>query len=422
MLSRAFAAGFLIVAGSLAAGCGSPAQTKTPVPPTVKTALAQNGTIYPNELLPGLIAPFQNVAIESTLAEPAIRIAVQEGDRVRRGQIIAVLDTADLVAQVDADMAQAQSAGAGATHTYDQGQLTIQQSQQSVVNAQASLAQSRQTLAKDSLDLSRYQQLLAKGYISQQQVSQQTALVRNDQAAVDSAVATLRSAGEAVTANGTIENPSGLQASSVSQALALQKVALAQADQIRASIAKATIYSPIDGVVVNRNLNVGEYPGTRQIFTLQQVDPIYAILHASGTQVANVAVGSAAKIVASDLGQRGLAGRVVGVLNEVNPGSTDFQIKVLLPNRQQKLRPGMAIEGNVALPPVRGVRIPQTAFLDDNHSSIMIVGDDSTVKTVKVKDTGDDGTTAVVTGVEAGTRVVSDGQSGIGEGQKVAVR
>jgi len=422
MFSRAFAAGFLIMAAGLATGCGGGAKPKAPAPPTVKTALAQTGTIYPKELLPGLIAPFQNVAIESTLSEPAIRIDVQEGDRVHRGQVIAVLDIADLKAQLDADLAQAQSDSAGATHTLDQGQLTIQQSQQSVINAQASLAQARQTLAKDSLDLSRYAQLLAKGYIAQQQVAQQTALVRNDQAAVDSAVATLRSANEAVTANGTIGNPSGLQASSVSQALALQKVALAQADQIRASIVKATIYSPIDGVVVNRNLNVGEYPGTRQIFTLQQVDPIYAILHASGTQVANVAVGSSAKIVASDLGPSGLTGRVVGVLNEVNPGSTDFQVKVLMPNRLQKLRPGMAIEGNVALPAVSGVKIPQTAFLDDNHSSVMIVGDDSTIKTVKVQETGNDGTTAVVTGLTAGTRIVSDGQTSVGDGQKVAVR
>jgi RND family efflux transporter MFP subunit len=199
-------------------------------------------------------------------------------------------------------------------------------------------------------------------------------------------------------------------------------VDLAQAQQVRTSIAKAAIVSPIDGVVVNRNLNVGEYPGTRQIFTLQQVDPIYAILHASGTQVANVAVGSSAKIVASDLGPSGLTGRVVGVLNEVNPGSTDFQIKVLMPNRLQKLRPGMAIEGNVALPAVSGVKIPQTAFLDDNHSSVMIVGDDSTIKTVKVQETGNDGTTAVVTGLTAGTRIVSDGQTSVGDGQKVAVR
>jgi multidrug efflux pump subunit AcrA (membrane-fusion protein) len=421
MLYRALQAG--AVALVLAAtGCGKQAPPKAPEPPSVKTAVATNGEVAPKELLPGLIAPFQNVAIESTLTEPTLQVNVQEGDLVKRGEVIAVLDTTDLRAQYESDIAQAQSDSAGATHTSDQGLLTIQQSQESVRNARATLAQAQQTLSKDSLDLSRYRQLLASGFIAEQQVAQQVALVRNDQAAVASAQASLRSTLEQVNANGTLSNPSGLQESAVVQAAALAKVALAQADQIRASIVKATIVSPIDGVVVNRNLNVGEYPGTRQIFTLQQVDPIYAILQASGSQVANVGVGSPVTIAASDVRAKALTGRVAGVLNEVNPGSTNFEIKVLLSNPLRKLRPGMAVEGRVALPPVRGVRIPYTAFLDDNHSSIMTVGSDSTVKTAQVVEVANDGTNAIVDGIVAGTRVVSDGQTSVGDGEKVAAR
>ena len=418
MLYRALLAGAVALALT-ATGCSKPPPPKAPQPLSVKTAVAAAGEVAPKELLPGLIAPFQNVAIESTLTEPAIAVNVQEGDRVSRGEVIAVLDTTDLRAELASDLAQAQSDSAGATHTADQGQLTIQQSQQSVLNARSGLAQAQQTLSKDALDLARYQQLFANGFVAQQQVATQTALVRNDQAAVASAQATLRSTTEQVAANGTLSNPSGLQASSVSQALALAQVASAQADQIRASIAKAQIVSPIDGVVVNRNLNVGEYPGTRQIFTLQQVDPIYAVLQASGSQVANIRVGSPATIVASDLHASGLTGRVAGVLNEVNPGSTNFEVKVILSNPQRKLRPGMAVEGNVVMPAIRGVRIPYTAFIDDNHSSVMTIGSDSTVKTTPVVEVTDDGTNAIVSGIAAGTRVVADGQTSVGDGQKV---
>jgi multidrug efflux pump subunit AcrA (membrane-fusion protein) len=422
MLFRAFIAGAVAAAALATTGCGSKPAPKPPPPPTVKTTVATNGAISPMEQLPGLIAPFQNVAIESTLSEPAIAVNVQEGDRVTRGEVLAVLDTTDLRAQVAADEAQARSDSAGATHTADQGQLTIQQSQQSVLNAKSALAQAQQTLSKDALDLARYRQLFANGFVAQQQVATQNALVRNDQAAVTSARASLASANEQVSANGTLSNPTGLQASSVSQALALAQVASADADQIRASIAKAVIVSPIDGVVVNRNLNDGEYPGTRQIFTLQQVDPVFAILQASGTQVANITLGSTATVASTDLRAKALPGRVAGILNEVNPGSTDFEVKVLLPNPLRKLRPGMAILGTVALAPVRGVRIPYTAFLDDNHNSIMTVAGDSTVKTMPVAEVADDGTTAIVSGLPAGTRVVSDGQTSVGDGQKVAVR
>lgn len=420
MLLRLLAS--IVIASVALSACAKREATKTPPPPTVVTSIASRGHLQPVETLPGLIAPFQNVAIESSLAEPAIRVDVAEGDRVTRGEVIAVLDTADLQAQLASDLATAQSDSANAVHTSIAGQLTISQSQQSVNNAAAGVTQARQTYERDNTDLARYAQLLSHGYISEQQVAQQAILVRNDAAAVASARATLASAKEAVSANGTLESGQGLQASSVAQALATRKVALAQADQVRASIAKATIVSPIDGVVVNRNLNVGEYPGTRQIFTLQQVDPIYAILRASGAQVARVTTGAAAQIAASDVGAKPITGRVAGVLNQINPGSTDFQIKVLLANTGGRLRPGMAIEGTVRLPAVSGVRVPVTAFLDDNHDSIMLVHSDHTVRTTKVVEIANDGSTAIVSGVEDGTRVVRDGQTSIGDGQKVAVR
>jgi multidrug efflux system membrane fusion protein len=206
----------------------------------------------------------------------------------------------------------------------------------------------------------------------------------------------------------------------VEQARATEQVDLAQAQQVRTSIAKATIVSPIDGVVVNRNLNVGEYPGTRQLFTLQQTDPIYAILRGSGSQIADLVEGAPSTIVSTDLHDRHVTGTVAGILNEINPGSTDFVVKVVLKNPGGELRPGMAVQGRIALPSVHGTQIPETAFTDDGHRSVMIVGSDGTVKTQNVSENGDDGKVAIVTGLSNGTRVITDGQSGVGNGEKVA--
>ncbi len=391
----------------------------------MQTSLARQGTLAPAETLAGIVAPYQNVAIQSSLIEPAVQVNVKEGDRVYRGEVLAVLDTADLQAQLQSDLAQAASDAANTTHTQYQGTLNIQQGSESVQGAAASLREAQQTLAKDALDLQRYQQLAANGYVAAQQVAQQTALVRNDQQAVRAAQASLASAQEAVTANGTLGaggSGNGLQASSVQQAQAAERVALAQAQQIRTSIAKATIVSPIDGVVVNRNLNVGEYPGTRQIFTLQQTQPLYAILRGSGAQIARIRNGAATSVIASDLGGGARPGTVAGVLNQINPGSTDFIVKVLLANGDDRLRPGMAVQGKIALPHVRGVQVPVTAFTDDTHATIMVVDEDGTVRTTRVSETADDGKFATVEGIPAGTRVISDGQTSVGNGEKVAVR
>jgi multidrug efflux pump subunit AcrA (membrane-fusion protein) len=403
------------------AGCSHPAAPKTAAPANVAVTLARQSTLHPAQSLPGLIAPYQSVAIQSDLSEPADAVNVAEGDRVSKGEVLARLDTADLVANLNADLATAHSDAASATHTVYQGGLTIVQSEQSVRSAQAALGQAQETLRKDQLDLTRYAQLVASGYISQQQYATQLALVNNDRQAVRSAQSSLASAQEQVSANGTL-GTSGLQSSSVEQARATEQVALATAEQVRTQIAKAAILSPIDGVVVNRNLNVGEYPGTRQIFTLQQTDPIYAIVRGSGAQIADIAPGASATIVASDLHRSTLHGTVVAVLNQINPGSTDFQVKVKLQNANGRLRAGMSVIGSVSLPPVRGIAVPATAFIDDNHDSVLVVGKDDTVSTAHVTETIGDGKNSIVTGLAAGTRVISDGQTSVGDGQKVAVR
>jgi multidrug efflux pump subunit AcrA (membrane-fusion protein) len=409
------------VTGLALAGCAHEKPQRQKQTPTVKTVTSKNGVLHPTEMLAGIIAPMQNVAITSSLSEPTDEVYVKEGDRVTKGEVLARLDTADLEAQLAADLATAHGDAANATHTVYTGSLAIAQSQQSVNSAQAAVRQAQETLTKDATDLQRYQNLVTNGYISEQQVAQQSALVRNDQQAVRSAQASLESAREQVSANGTLGSE-GLQSSAVEQARATQDVALAQADQVRTSIAKATIVSPIDGVVVNRNLNPGEYPGTRQLFTLQQVDPLYAVLRGSGAQIAQIAVGANASIVASDLRDAKRNGRVVGVLNQINPGSTDFVVKVELGNPDYKLRPGMAIEGSIALPPVSGVQIPETAFTDDTHTAVLVVASDGTVSTAKVTEIGSDGTSAVVSGLGIDKRVIGDGQTSVGNGEKVAVR
>jgi hypothetical protein len=127
-------------------------------------------------------------------------------------------------------------------------------------------------------------------------------------------------------------------------------------------------------------------------------------------------------VVASDVSRTALQGHVAGVLNQINPGSTDFQVKIVLPNPSGRLRAGMAVLGKVDLPPARGISIPVTAFIDDNHDSILVVGKDDTIATQHVVETIDDGKNAIVRGIASGTRVVSDGQTSVGDGQKVAVR
>jgi multidrug efflux pump subunit AcrA (membrane-fusion protein) len=413
----------LISAASLALALAATGCSRKPPPPAkpvaaaVPVAAVRQGTVSPRTTLSGIIAPLQNVGITSTLVEPADAVYVKEGDHVARGQQLALLDTADLRTQLAQYQATVAGNAAKAAQTYDQAGLTIIQNGNTVDQARAAVRQTQQTLANDTLNLNRLAQLLRQGYIAQQQYDTQATMVRNDQQAVDAARVTLQNDVQQVAANGTTS--SGLQGAQVAAAQAATQISQAQADQIRVQIAKASMVSPIDGIVVNRNFNPGEFPGGRQLFTIQQTSRVYAVLNGSAAQITGMQQGATATITSSSLPGKQFTGTVDGVLNALDPGSTNFVVKVTLQNPAGLLRPGMAVSGSARLPSSSGLLVPDTAFLDTTNSTVQVVHG-GVVQTAKVTMIADDGTNAVVTGIAPGTAIVVNGQSGLTDGQTVA--
>jgi HlyD family secretion protein len=427
-----------IVAAGLLSGCGQsaakrarPAASPNPIP----TAAAKQATVHATSSISGVIAPFQNVAITSSLSEPADSVKVLEGDHVRAGQVIAVLDTADLEAQLAQVQANVQSAirtaesdDAKVNQARYTQTLNIGQGGESVRSAHAALVSAQTTLKNDTLNLQRDRALISSGYIAQQTLDQQQTLVNTDASAVRTAQANLQSAQINEQVNGTPAN--GLQAANVASAIAdanAARAAVAQAQaqvrQYQVSIAKATIVSPVDGVVVNRNVNPGEYPGSRTIFTIQQLDRVYAMLNASSVDTFTIPVGAPVTLSVSGDASRQYTGKVVAVLGQVTPGSTNFTVEVLVANAGGKLQSGLPVSATAALPPVSGIGIPTTAFLDDTHTSVMVADDqlvDVVAKTVKVRELGSDGTTSIVSGLKAGQHVIANGQLGVTDGQSLA--
>jgi multidrug efflux pump subunit AcrA (membrane-fusion protein) len=370
--------------------------------------------VTPRATLGGLIVPFQNVQLQSNLSEPTLVVNVKEGDHVTKGEVLAVLDTTDLRAQLQSYLGTAAGDHARVQSTYLQAGLTITQNSNSIDSAEATLKQAQQTLSNDQLNLQRDVALTKNGYLAQQTLDAQRITVANDQQAVRSAQVTVDNSKAQVVTNGT--TASGLQGATVAAARADEQSAIGLANQTRSSIAKATIVSPIDGVVVNRNLNPGEYPGTRQIFTLQEVDKVYAVLNGGGAQVLGVQPGSVATIQSSDRSTIHGIAHVVAVLDQITPGSTNFVIKAVLPNPKGDFHSGMVISGVVSQPPTSGVTIPVTAFVDDSQSTVQTLSN-GVVKTLPVTMIAEDGKHAVVRGLNPGQQIISNGQLGLSDGQ-----
>jgi HlyD family secretion protein len=392
----------------LAAGCGG-ARTRhhrgaAAGAASIPTATAAPATVKPTAQIAGIIAPYQNVSISSSLSEPTDAVNVIQGDHVHKGEVLAVLDTTDLVANYNADERNAASADAKAVQTRYQAQLNLGQGNYNVSAALAAMNNAKLVYDQDNV-------LYRSGYVSESTLEAAHAGYVQDQQTYNTAVLNAQ-------VNGN--NTQGLQAATVASAIADAQSAHAQADQIEASIVKATIVSPVDGVVVNRNLNPGEYPGSRTIFTVQQLDPVYAELNASSSNVFTMQRGALVQLaVAGVPNAANYQGRVSAVLGQVQPGSTNFTVEVIAANPGDRLQSGMAVTGTINLPDVSGTGIPTAAFLDDSHTTIMIVDENGDAKQQTVRELGSDGKTSIVTGIANGTKLVSNGQLGITAGEQV---
>jgi RND family efflux transporter MFP subunit len=281
----------------------------------------------------------------------------------------------------------------------------------SVAAAADALHQAQVNLSGAQTDLNRYQQLTTSGYIPQQTVDQQRVVVATDRQAVNAAQATLSAALVNNAANGNGQN-AGAQQQELEAARAAVDAAQSTVEQLKLEIARAVIVAPVDGVVDSVNANPGEYPSGRQLFTLEQNAKVYAILPASTAQVVSIRRGAAASVEintsynANPVSHKD-RGVVDAVLDQVEPGTTNFTVKVLIDNADQHLHAGMPVNAFVDLPPVRGLVIPMTAFIDDTHTSVYAV-DGGVVHEKPVALTSDDGARAVVTGLANGELVVSN--------------
>jgi multidrug efflux pump subunit AcrA (membrane-fusion protein) len=401
------------------AGCSGQAKpAASPSPPSITTLQATNGTIHPTLQISGVIVPERQVGIASDLAEPIADVDVQEGDRVRAGQVLAHLLTDDLEAQLASAQRVVSEDAARYSQTTYQVRANDAVDQSAIRSAEATLRQDRVNLAGAQHDLQRYQDLASQGYLPQQTVDEQRTTVSSDRQAVSAAAAALAQALENARANGTGGN-AGEQLQEINAARAAADAAEASVVQLQRQIARAVIVSPIDGIVDAVNANPGEYPSSRELFTIEQTDRVYAVLPASTSQVTQIQRGAAATLAIPG-STRHDAGSVVAVLDQIEPGTTNFTVKAIVDNADGHLHGGMPVTATVALPTVSGIEIPVTAFVDDTRTSVFTVRNGA-VATHSVVDVKDDGTHAIVSGLPAGTTVVSDVEDAtVAAGDKVA--
>jgi membrane fusion protein, multidrug efflux system len=211
------------------------------------------------------------------------QVLVKDNERVKAGRVLARIDDRDF--KVALEQAKADVAAARATIVSKEAQLEVQQAVINAARATIDLDQSTVTFAAQ--ENKRYTDLASSGYGSVQNAQQAQSHIAGAQAAVQRDTANLASA---------LKQVDLLKAEIVQANAALNRVEAIQS-QAELNLGYTTITAPIDGVVGNRSLRVGQFvqAGT-QLMSVVPVDGAYVVANFKETQLTDVREGQAVDI------------------------------------------------------------------------------------------------------------------------------
>ncbi|MEG8044751.1 HlyD family efflux transporter periplasmic adaptor subunit [Sphingomonas aerolata] len=248
-----------------------------------------------------------------------IAVTVSNTQTVKRGQVLMRLDDADLqiaVAQAEADLAGAERRYGQTAATGDALQAQANARGADIGAARAQLLLAQGNLDRAQIDYQRRQALVAAGAVSGDEVTAATNALRTAranvaiaQAGIAQATATRASALEDRAANTALTR--GTTRDNAPEVLA----ARAKLRQARLDLSRAVVRAPIDGVISQRNVQIGQRlaPGTAAM-VIVPVDRLYVDANYKEGQLQHVRVGQHATLI-SDLHGDDVVyhGRVVGL-------------------------------------------------------------------------------------------------------------
>lgn len=219
----------------------------------------------------------------------------------------------------------------------------------------------------------------------------------------------------------------------------------AQVAQQVATLAKKTIRAPFAGKLGITTVNPGQYinPGD-SLVTLQTIDPIYIDFYLPQQQLPQVALGQRVAITADAYKDVTFTGRISALNPKIDTNTRNVQIEATVPNAKRQLLPGMYASVKVnSGEEERYLTLPQTAITYNPYGSTVFVvkhaeneskgekGDQKKDEKAKPSLTAQEvfvttGPTrgdqvAVLTGIEAGTEVVTSGQSKLKNGTPIII-
>lgn len=370
---RTFAAAVILGASLAAAGCGASTTTEAAPESTapaatvvdVTTVTASVGAIESALEISGTLTPLSRVAVKPKLPGTIEKMLVDIGDAVTMGQTLATIDRREIDAQADAAVA-----------TVSVGTAALEAAEASLANA--------------VLEHDRAQNLFDKGALPRQRLDGAQTLRRSAVAQRDLAAANLAQA----------------------------DAALRRAREVQSN---ATITSPVNGYVVERNYDAGAIPGDKPVVVVADMRQMKLEAGVSELEAGRIRVGLKARVSVQAKPGQLFDGVLAAIAPEVDERNRHFMIDVRVPNADRALLSGMyaaarIVESTVA----NAVVVPKDAVMTKDGKRVVQKVQGDVLSIVVVTEGLSDGTRVqIVSGLAAGDVVMADARRQVPTGSKV---
>jgi HlyD family secretion protein len=343
----------VLVVGSIAVFAGVRYSRRGIV--TVQTGHAIRQDLTSLVTASGEIKPRKYINIGANATGELIEIPVKEGDKVRKGQLLARIENTQPEADVNAQRASLSSTEADAAAS----EASLKAYDDNLLTMQAGVDRTRVDLEKASLDYKRGQELYQAKLIPKQDFDQR-------KAAYDSAQASVKEAESRLTQAKAQREQAKSQLYSAQKHVAQLHAMVTRADDV---LKKFNSYAPLNGVVTNLPVRVGEtvipglpnLPGTI-IMTIADMSIITAEVKVDETDIVNVKMDQTADVTIDAIPNKTFKGHVIEIGNTAIVRSTgiaasqsttssqeakDFKVVVALDAPPEDIRPGLSCTAKI---------------------------------------------------------------------------
>jgi HlyD family secretion protein len=354
----------------------------------------ERGAIARSVVATGKIEPRAKVEVKSKASGIIQSILVDYGQYVKTGQVLIELDKEELRARVRearAALLAAQAAEESAMAAYERNKAEAQGPDLPFLRA----------------NMERARQLNAEGLISRsamEEAERQYEMAFNKQLVAQRNVAVTKA--------------------EIGRAKAQVAQAQANLDRAEEDLRNSTIVSPMDGLVLARNVEVGDAVSSilvlgsqaTLLFTLGDVSDVYVLGKVDQADIGRVRLGLPARITVESFKDRVFQGAVTKISpwGEEKDNVTTFEVRVSIKNPGPELRANMSANAEIVLEEKHGVLLaPESAILyDRDRNATVEVPDPSHPKGRRA--------VAIKTGISNGVR--AEVLEGLREGDQVILQ